>query len=184
MLPRIPLTKKRVDYDAFTKAGRDLAHWHLNYETVAPHPDVEVESTFVVYDLEFFDPEIHDLENPYIYYKVEKMKFGKATKEQKAAGIKYDKTTIIYNDYHTLRNIPLEAYDYIVNGKPAIEWIMDRYQIKTDKKSGITNNPNDWCKEHNNPTYILDLLKTVTHVSTQTNKIVADLPALNEIKEI
>jgi len=124
-------------------------------------------------------------EDPYEFYRVQKMKFAKPTKAQKAAnpGLKHDKTTIIYNDYHTLRNIPLEAYDYIVNGKPAIEWIMDRYQIKTDKKSGITNDPNDWCKEHNNPRYIIDLLKTVTHVSTQTNQIVSELPALNEIKE-
>jgi predicted helicase len=76
--------------------------------------------------------------------------------------------------------IPLEAYDYIVNSKPALEWIMERYQITIDKASGIKNDPNDWCKEHNNPRYIVDLLKRVTRVSLETNKIVNALPALNE----
>ena len=64
--------------------------------------------------------------------------------------------------------------------KADLDWLLDRYQVKIDKKSGIKNAPNDWCTVHNNPHYILDLLQSVAHVSTQTNTIVATLPALNE----
>jgi predicted helicase len=79
-------------------------------------------------------------------------------------------------------DIPLEAYDYVVNGKPALEWIMERYQITVDKDSGIRNDPNDWAREHNQPRYILDLLKRIVRVSLETMKIVNALPALNERK--
>lgn len=65
-----------------------------------------------------------------------------------------------------------------MNGKSAIEWIMDLYQIKTDKKSGITNDPNDWAKEVNNPRYILDLLLSIINLSVQTVDIVNGLPKL------
>ncbi|MCU0777517.1 MAG: restriction endonuclease [Akkermansiaceae bacterium] len=99
---------------------------------------------------------------------------------QTAAGLKADKTRIHYNSHLTLDGIPLEAYDYIVNGKPALEWIMERYQITIDKASGIKNDPNDWCREHDNPRYIVDLLKRVTRVSLETIRIVNALPALNE----
>ena len=108
------------------------------------------------------------------------MTFAKPTPAQKAAGLKADKTRIHYNSNLTLDGIPLEAYDYIVNGKPALEWIMERYQITIDKASSIKNDPNDWCKEHDNPRYIVDLIKRVTRVSLETMKIVNALPALNE----
>jgi len=75
------------------------------------------------------------------------------------------------------------AYDYIVNGKPAIEWIIERYQFTRDKDSGIVNDPNDWCKEHNQPRYIVDLIGRVVRVSVETMKIVNRLPMLNERKE-
>ena len=87
------------------------------------------------------------------------MTFARPTAEQKAAGAKWDKTRIIYNSHITLASIPLEAYDYVVNGKPAIEWIMERYQVTRDKDSGIVNDPNDWCREHNQPRYIIDLIE-------------------------
>jgi len=93
-----------------------------------------------------------------------------------------DKTAIIYNSHLTLGGIPPEAYDYVVNGKPALEWIMERYQVTIDKDSGIKNDPNDWCREHDNPRYIVDLLKRVTRVSLETMKIVRSLPPLNERK--
>lgn len=70
----------------------------------------------------------------------------------------------------------MEAYDYVVNGRSAIEWIMERYQVKIDKASQIKNDPNDWSKEHNDPTYILDLLLSVITVSLETMKIVKGLP--------
>jgi len=67
-----------------------------------------------------------------------------------------------------------------VNGKPALDWILERYQVTVDKDSGIRNDPNDWCREHNAPRYILDLLKRIVRVSIETMKIVNSLPALNE----
>jgi predicted helicase len=88
---------------------------------------------------------------------------------------KDDKSRIIYNPYITLTNIPAEAYEYVVNGKSAIEWIMERYQITTYKESGIVNNPNDWALEHGKPRYILDLLLSVVAVSVKTVEIVKEL---------
>jgi predicted helicase len=91
---------------------------------------------------------------------------------------KGQKDTIIFNSAITIENIPEKAYEYVVNGKSAIEWIMERYQVKTDKKSGITNDPNDWADEVGNPRYILDLLLSIINVSVQTVDIVEGLPKL------
>ncbi|MBS0198082.1 MAG: DEAD/DEAH box helicase [Planctomycetes bacterium] len=165
-LPRIPQTKNEADFRAFSKAGRDLAHWHLNYETIDPYP-VEEHS-----DALALDPNKH--------YLVQKMTFARPSPEQKAKGEKWDKTRIVYNSHITLSGIPLEAYEYVVNGKPAIEWVMERYQVTRDKDSGIPNDPNDWAREHKQPRYILDLVKRVVRVSIETMKIVKSLPALNE----
>ena len=150
MLPRIPYAE---DFWAFSKAGRELAHWHLHYETIEPYPLNEYQ------DLLYLDEK---------EYRVEKMIFGKRNK---------DKTMIIYNSHINLSDIPLEAYDYIVNGKSAIEWIMERYQITKDKDSGIVNDPNDWSDD---PRYIIDLVKRIVRVSLETVKIVNSLPPLNE----
>ena len=166
MLPRIPLTREAADFRAFTKAGRDLAQWHLNYETIDPYPLKEHSEMLTL------DPEKH--------FTVSKMTYARPTPEQKAAGQKHDKTTIIYNSHVTLSGIPPQALEYVVNGKPALEWIMERYQITRDKDSGIPNDPNDWAKEHNQPRYIIDLVKRVVRVSVETMKIVKSLPALNE----
>jgi predicted helicase len=166
MLPRIPLTKEAKDFKAFSKAGRELAEWHVNYETVQPW---EVEEIHDQLDLGSEDT-----------YKVQKMTFARPTPEQKAAGAKWDKTRIIYNSHVMISKIPPEAYEYVVNGKPAIEWVMERYQFTRDKDSGIVNDPNDWCKEHKQPRYIIDLVARVVRVSMETMKIVNTLPALNE----
>lgn len=85
---------------------------------------------------------------------------------------------IIFNSKIVVSNIPAKAYEYVVNGKSAIEWIMERYQVTVDKASGIKNDPNDWAKEVGNPRYILDLLLSVINVSVQTVEIVAGLPKL------
>ncbi len=167
MLPRIPLTKERTYYEAFVQAGRDLSHWHLNYETIEPHPDVNEHSDQLGLD-------------EWELYKVTKMTFARPTASQKAEGQKWDKTRIIYNGNVTLSGIPLKAYDYVVNGKPALEWIMERYQVTRDKKSGIINDPNDWCREHDDPRYIVDLVKRVTRVSIETVQIANSLPPINE----
>lgn len=161
MLPRLPFTRDKVDFWRFSQAGRDLAQWHLNYETVEPWPVKEHHSEL--------------LSDPAKDFLVQKMTFGRKDKQ-------VDKTTIHYNARITLTGIPLEAYDYVVNGKPALEWIMERYQITVDKDSGIRNDPNDWAREHNQPRYILDLLKRIVRVSLETMKIVNALPALNERK--
>jgi predicted helicase len=89
---------------------------------------------------------------------------------------KNQKDTIIYNPYLTISNIPAKAYEYVVNGKSAFEWVMERYAVTTHKESGIKNDPNDWAREHENPQYILDLLLSVITVSMKTVDIVAGLP--------
>ena len=89
-----------------------------------------------------------------------------------------DKTTLTYNEHITIKNIPPRSFDYVVNGRSPLEWIIDRYQIKTDKASGITNNPNDWAIEHGNPRYILDLILSSITVSLKTLDIVENLPAV------
>lgn len=166
MLPRLPLTRHTVDFWRFSQCGRDLAHWHLNYETVEPWP-VQEHTTALSLD-------------PAKDYLVQKMTYGRPAPVQKAAGEKFDKTTLHYNAQITLTGIPLEAYDYVVNGKPALDWIVERYQVTVDKDSGIRNDPNDWAREHGESRYILDLFKRVIRVSLETNRIVASLPALNE----
>jgi len=162
MLPRLPFTRETADFWRFSQAGRDLARWHLNYETVEPWPVQEFASELLS------DPAKDFLVQP-------KMTFGRKDRQ-------VDKTTIHYNAQITLTGIPLEAYDYVVNGKPALEWIMERYQVTVDKDSGIRNDPNDWAREHQQPRYILDLLKRVVRVSVETMKIVNALPGLNERK--
>lgn len=91
---------------------------------------------------------------------------------------KNQKNTIIHYSHITIENIPAKAYEYIVSGKNAIEWIMERYQVTTHKDSGIKNDPNDWASEVGNPRYILDLLLSIINVSMQTVDIVNDLPKM------
>ena len=150
MLPRIPLIEEPRHFWSFSKAGRELADLHLNYETVPPSQDVTVTGAETG------------------HFTVEKMRFPK----------KGEKDTIIYNSAITIQNIPAKAWDYTVNGKSAIEWIMERYQLTTHKESTITNNPNDWAKEVGNPRYILDLLLSVINVSVKSVEIVEGLPEL------
>lgn len=159
-LPRLPLVESKDDFWAFSKAGRELAALHLNYETIEPYKGCIPE--FGAYSNK------GDAMN----YRIEKMRFGKI--DSKTA----DKSVIHYNSAITINNIPLEAYDYVVNGKSAIEWIMERYAVTTDTKSGITNDPNDWAKEHDDEKYIYNLLLRVINVSIQTVEIVKSLPKL------
>ncbi len=166
MLPRLPLTRETADFWKFSQAGRDLAQWHLNYETVELWPVTEHTSALSL--------------DPAKDFIVQKMTYGRPTPAQKVAGEKADRTTLHYNAQITLTGIPPEAYDYVVNGKPALDWIVERYQVTVEKDSGIRNDPNDWAREHNQPRYILDLFKRVIRVSMETNRIVATLPALNE----
>lgn len=156
-LPRIPILERVEEFIAFSKAGRRLAQLHLHYEDYAHEAEgVEV------------DERDYTTADEYAYYAVEKMRFPK----------KDERHTIIYNGHITLHNIPAEAYDYIVNGKSAIEWVMERYAVTIHKDSGIKNDPNLWSREQGKPRYILDLLLSIIHVSVETQRIVAELPKL------
>lgn len=164
MLPRLPLVEDVRDFWAFSKAGRQLADLHLNYESVPAHPALEVTGG----NSPFGGSQWED----YSFYRVEKMRFPTGLKAKDRPD------TILYNNKITVSNIPEKAYDYIVNGKSAIEWIMERYAITTHKDSGITNDPNDWAEEVGNPRYVLDLLLSVVNVSVQTAEIVKGLPKI------
>lgn len=156
-LPRIPILERVEEFIAFSKAGRRLAQLHLHYEDYAHKAEgVEV------------DERDYTAADEYTYYTVEKMRFPK----------KDERHTIIYNGHIAIRNIPAEAYDYVVNGKSAIEWGMERYAVTIHKDSGIKNDPNLWSREQGRPRYILDLLLSIIHVSVETQRIVAELPKL------
>lgn len=146
MLPRLPLVEKPADFWAFSKTGRELAELHIGYESAQPYPLEE--------------------KGPATSLRVEKMRYPS----------KQDKTSIIYNNTLTLAGIPERAYEYEVNGKSALDWLVDRYQITTHPDSKITNDPNDWCEEVGNPRYIVDLVKRIVTVSLKTLDLVESLP--------
>lgn len=150
MIPRIPLAP---DFWAFSKAGRDLAEWHLNYETVKPYPLDGLDASGL---------NDHQL-------KVIKMHFPKAGKVA-------DKTKIVFNSQITLSGIPEEAYQYELHSKSAIEWLIDRFEMKKDPASGIVNDPNTWSDD---PRYVLDLIARMVTVSLETVRIVQSLPSLD-----
>jgi len=162
-LPRIPCVKTYADFRAFVDAGRALGDLHVNYETVKPYPVVYKQG----------DPRTWVVKDPQAFYRVTKMKFAGKRGDT-------DKTTVIYNANITMTDVPLEAYDYVVNGKPALEWVMERQVVKTDKASGIVNDANAYANETmNNPAYPLELFQRVITVSLETMKIVRALPKLD-----
>lgn len=160
-LPRLPLVESPDDFWAFSRAGRSLAELHLGYEQVEPYAGCRT----------IYSP-LTNRGDEISYLIDDKMRFGKL--DSKTA----DKRIIHYNAGITIENIPLEAYDYVVNGKSAIEWVMERYAVKKDPASQIENNPNDWCREHVDPKYIYNLLLRIITVSLETMKIVRSLPKL------
>lgn len=160
MLPRIPLAKGFWEY---SRAGRALVELHLGYESVDPYPLDEVASS----------PAPESLEERFEFYRVQKLQFGP----------KKDKTRIKYNGHLTLKGIPEEAYEYQVNGRSALEWVIDRYQVKPDKKSLIMNDPNDYCRAVDNPRYIVDLIKRLVTVSLETQKLVGTLPRFEVLED-
>ena len=189
-LPRIPIVDNVQDFMAFYKAGKELADLHLNYEQGINIPATEQGAVaysemsaqaqrtlgvVVTGDIDIWQDEW--TEETYQYFAVEKMRFAKVRDEN--GKLIADKTRIIYNSHITIENIPLKAYEYIVNGKSAIEWIMERYAVTIDKASQIKNDPNAWSREHEQPRYILDLLLSVIMLSCQTVDIVNSLPILH-----
>ena len=149
-LARIPIVKHKEKY---VEVGKALIELHINYESVPVYEDVQIRMP---------DKAI---------YKVQKMKFAK--KRDINGKSVDDKSTIIYNNDIIISNIPEQAYEYTVNGRTAIEWIMDQYQIKTDKASGIVDDPNEYS---NDEKYIFNLLLRIINVSIQTIDLVQSLP--------
>jgi predicted helicase len=161
MLPRIPMVPTVEDFEAFAAAGRRLAELHIGYEHVDPYPlDVAELPGPEVTGKALFD-----------WYAVEKMRFAGNARAK-------DTSAIVYNSRITVSGIPDEAYEYTLGSRSAVEWIIERYRVKTDKASGIVNDPNDWSREHNQPRYILDLLARIVTVSVDTVRIVRELPTL------
>ena len=156
-LARIPVVAEKEKY---VEVGKKLMDLHIKYEEVPVYEGVQIVAR----------------ENP--SYVVKKMKFGKK-RDAESGKLEKDKSTIIFNSDITIKDIPEKAYEYIVNGRSAIEWIMDQYQVKTDKKSGITDDPNDFSDD---PKYIFNLLLRIINVSLQTVDLVNSLPKLEIIE--
>ena len=148
----------RERFESFASAGRKLSDLHIGYE--------DVESYALTESVSLSAPE-----DPYERFAVKKMKYG-----GKAGA--WDKTTIRYNDYIDITGIPEDAQRYMLGSRSGLDWIVERYQIKTDKASGIVNDPNDWSREHEQPRYIIDLVGRIVAVSLETMKIVDGLPGL------
>ncbi len=163
MLPRIPLV---ADAQPFIDAGRKLSELHLGYETVTPYPLAGLDAPAPTGDA------------AYEHSRVERMGFAKV-RDPETKKLVTDRSIIVYNSRITLTGIPEEAYRFMLGSRSAIEWIIDRYQIKTDKASGIVNDPNDWSREVSDPRYIIDLLARIVTVSLETMKVVDALPALD-----
>ena len=153
---RIPIVKNKERY---VEVGQKLMDLHLNYEEVPVYDGVGITTA----------------ENP--SYKVSKMRFAKK-RDEKGKSVN-DLSTIIFNSDITISNIPEKTYEYVVNGRSAIEWIMDQYQVKTDKKSGITDDPNDYSDDEK---YIFNLLLRIINVSIQTVELINSLPKF-EVEE-
>ncbi|MDI6872355.1 MAG: hypothetical protein QME79_13590 [Bacillota bacterium] len=161
MLPHIPTPETRDRFETVTRVGRWLADLHMNYEKVEPYPvKVELKKGASAEDRET--------------WRVSKMKWGRV-RDEETGKLVNDPTTIIYNSKVTITGIPAEAEDYMLGSRSALGWVIDRWQVKTDKPSGIVNDPNDWCDEVGDPKYIVDLIARVTTVATETNWLVASL---------
>ena len=159
-LPRIPICKDSKNFIFFSEAGKSLAKLHVGFDDCSKFP-VQIKEG---------DLRLTQIEDPKSFFRIEKMRFVK----------KGDKSSVIYNKNITIENIPLEAFEYVVNGKPALEWVMERQCVKTDKASGIVNDANDYANETmNNPAYPLELFQRVITVSLETMKIVKSLPKLD-----
>ena len=150
LIPRLPLVNDYKIFKTYSDIGRELADLHLNYENIERDKEIIVEG---------------EKSNNFI---VEKMRFTSKDK----------KDVIIFNSDIKIKNIPLEAYDYQVNGKSAIEWIMERYAVTMNEDNQIENNPNLWCEENKKPRYILDLLLSVISLSIKTNELIKKLPKI------
>ena len=161
-LPRIPRVASYELFKAFEDIGRKLADLHVNYESVPMYNGCIIEGL--------------DEHNQAPSFKVAQLKWGKI--KGKTGNAAKDKTTLIYNSYITIKNIPLEAQEYIVNQKSALDWIVDRYCVKTDKDSSIVNDCNDYALAKHNEKYIFELILRIITVSLESIKLINSLPNL------
>ena len=157
-LPRIPRVATFEQFKAFAEAGRKLADLHVNFEKQPRYKGVTVQK------------------REGCSFRVTQMKWGKIA--GKTGNAAKDKTRLIYNEDITIENIPLEAQEYVVNKKSALDWIVERCRVSIDKDSGIVNDFNKYGEEMGDPTYPYDLFLKVITVSLETMKIVKALPAL------
>jgi predicted helicase len=151
-LPRIP---KSANFGEFSKAGRFLGNLHMNYEDCEEFPLVESRKTSGLLE-------------------VEKIRFGKSNGKE-------DKSRLILASGIELAGVPLDAYEYKIGSRSPIDWVMERFAVKTDKESGLLVNPNDWGAEHGDTDYILKLLKKVVFVCVESHRVVSNLPSLDLI---
>lgn len=158
-MPRIPRISGAGRFRAVVEAGRSLAELHIGYEDVEKYQLVERHTGL---RLEQNDQEL---------YRVAKMKYAGKPGQ-------WDKGCIIYNGHITIEGIPEEVHRYMLGARSALDWILERYQVKVDKASGIVNDPNDWAVEHEQPRYIIDLIGRIVTVSLETMRIVDSLPSL------
>lgn len=159
MLPHIETPATRADFDKFVRAGKELMDLHVGYEDVEPYPlDIQVKGD----------------ESDRETWRVAKMRWPKRKDPETGKNVD-DVTKLIYNKQVTITGIPAEADEYMLGSRSAIEWLIDRYQVKTDKASGIVNDPNDWADEVGNPRYIVELIGRVTRVAMETVRIVDSL---------
>ena len=159
MLPHIETPSSRAEFDKFAAAGKELMDLHVNYESVEPWPlDIQVKGD----------------ESDRETWRVLKMKWAKRKDAETGKNVN-DVTKLIYNKQVTISGIPAEADEYMLGSRSAVAWLIDRYQVKKDKASGIVNDPNDWADEVGNPRYIVDLVGKVTRVAMETNRIVRGL---------
>ncbi|WP_311476056.1 DEAD/DEAH box helicase [uncultured Corynebacterium sp.] len=159
MLPHIEIPGTREEFDKFARAGKELMDLHVGYEDVEPYPlDIAVKG-------DESDPDT---------WRVLKMKWARKKDPETGKNVN-DVTKLIYNKRVTITGIPAEADEYMLGSRSALAWLIDRYQVKKDKASGIVNDPNDWADEVGNPRYIVDLIGKVTRVAVETVRIVEGL---------
>ena len=162
-LPRIPRVATYVEFKAFEDAGRALSQLHVGYETVEPYAGCTLKYA-------------KGVSSDNMDYRVDKLKYGKI--KGKTGNAAKDKSIIVYNDVLTITGIPLEAQEYMVNKKSALDWIVERCGVSVDKASRIINDYNDYATEMGDERYILNLILRVITVSLETMKIVKALPPL------
>ena len=159
MLPHIQTPATREEFDKFVVAGERLMELHVGYEDVEPWPlTIDVSA------------DVDDRET----WRVAKMKWKKRKDPETGKSVD-DVTTLIYNRHVVISDIPEEAERYMLGARSAVAWLINRYQVNDKDKSGIVNDPNDWCDEVGNPRYIVDLIGKVVRVAVETMRIVDGL---------